>query len=75
MKLNSIEGEAYMQREGERLQARRWEGDDEEESPGAECEWCGTIIYEDEAVETDSGIYCSTSCVEANEGTQDDEEK
>lgn len=68
MKLNSPEAEAYIIREGERRRAARWEPEDDDEQEGAECEWCGTIVYEDEAVETDSGIYCSSSCMESNEG-------
>jgi hypothetical protein len=73
MRRTPEENESLLHREVERAQARRWEpeDDDENQEEGAECDWCGTMVYEDEAEETDTGIYCSSSCKDRNEAEEE----
>jgi hypothetical protein len=84
MKLNSPEGEAYMQREAERRQAQRWEPeDDDTQDETIECAWCNCFMERDAGFTSVNGDECcSNTCRKKHTddllrgmGTQDDEEK
>lgn len=55
MKLNSPEGESYMQREAERRQEQRWEKEDEDDQEPETCWMCDGLGF----TEGDSDEDCS----------------